>query len=641
MRKNARGDLVEIVSFMRKYTINAVFFLAILFFLVSLALSARGEAFTHAFYDPIRTTASRNEVVIVGIDDASLEAFGAWPWSREVFASLSNVLRAAGARVVVYDILFLEPRIGDQLFKEELSKSERTTFFAAKVENGEYLSSYLVDSVSSSYVLPAIANVIPDRDGKVRRYSSPYISNTVTCTYSLAQSAFITYTHTSSEGCSQSDYFRYPEKITTYSLVDVVSGNLPKEALKDKVVFVGSVSLGLDDYFIGMHGGKVPGVYVHASMFTSMLNAVQDRPISKTLGVILISFFSCIGLACIHLLRTVIGQTVSIISICVGGVLLATTLFSLGWIVPFPWMMGSLFYGAGYMTLARFIRERRKNERIENIFSKYVHKDVLKKLMESGSEIKLGGEKKKITVLFSDIRGFTTLSEKVSPEKLTSILNDYFSAMTPHVLEERGTIDKFIGDAIMAFWNAPLPVSHHEVHAVRAAIRMHRALDAFNKEQGTSLAVGIGIHTGFAVVGNIGGKDRVNYTILGDTVNLASRLEGITKRYGVATIVTQEVLDMVHDSDILFRKLDVITVVGKATPTVLYEAREVSYTNHKTIEGYEEALSFYQAGAFDRAEPLFKKLASEGDAPSEKMLLRIPEARGKNEWDGVWRFDHK
>jgi adenylate cyclase len=268
-----------------------------------------------------------------------------------------------------------------------------------------------------------------------------------------------------------------------------------------------------------------------------------------------------------------------------------------------------------------------------------VHKDVLKELVASGG-VMLGGEKRDITVLFSDLRGFTTFSEHMTPEALTSLLNEYLTAMSPVILEKKGTIDKFIGDAIMAFWNAPLKVAHHEEAAVLAALHMQKALKQFNQVHNATLAMGIGVHTGNAVVGNVGSLDRVNYTALGDTVNIGSRVESLTKKYGVEVMATGEVRDKVAHSDIAFRKLEVVMVKGKSTPTTLYEAVFKEEKRDDLWNLYEEALTFYEKGELDAAKALFEQGKNKGDISAAKILERI-DAIDRSTWDGVYRWDEK
>lgn len=613
--------------------------LVIILVFLGLALSPKGKELTDQSYDIVRTTPSRNEAVIIAIDDKSLQAFGAWPWNREVFAHLNEKVSSYHAKSLLYDVLFLEPRAGDDVFKKSLAESTIPIALAAKLENGRYLSSYL--AASSTYA--ALVNVSPDNDGKVRKYALPSKLDKG-CIEDLSSLGFALATFKKQVSCTdelQTSMFRYPAGITTYSLSDVVLGKIPEKNFLGKTVFVGATSLDLLDTFVGMQGEKISGVSVHASMFVSKLNSVHDRKLTDLELILFIIFVGGLGGLLFCLAKTLVRQITALIGVTIFIIVLAAVLFSKGLLIPWPLSIAMVLLLAGYLTLFNIIEEKRINAQVENLFSKYVHKDVLKELMKSPTSINLQGEKRDLTILFSDLRGFTTISEKMEPEKLTSLLNDYLSAMTPCVLTEKGTIDKFIGDAVMAFWNAPLSVDDHPTKAVRSALMMERALEEFNKTHDTPLAVGIGIHRGNVIVGNVGSVDRVNYTILGDAVNLASRIEGLTKKYGVTCIVTDSVRDSVSDPSVLFRKLDIITVKGKTEPTILYEAMSHSEHKEKVIKHYEQAFGFYQKGEFASAEKLFTSLLDGGDKPSRTMLERIPLLKQQEYWDGVWHFDEK
>lgn len=612
-----------------------IFGFLIIFCIVFLILgSVRGKNITNQFFDPLRTTDEREDVIIVGIDDKSLQSIGAWPWDRKVFASLTKKLNDFGARTVVYDVLFLEPRAGDAEFKDIIGFVKTPVILGSKLENDKYLASHL--TLSS-----ALINVEPDSDGKVRRYPTSFLNNGI-CVYPLARSAFNIAIFNKESNCDtvSATMFRYLTKVPIYSVVDIISGKIPADKIKGKTVFVGSVSLDLLDHFVGMTGEKVPGVFVHASVLTSLLNKVNDRNTNTSETIFLILAYMLVTGLLMYRLKNIIGQIVSLIILIASAALLSVFLFSLEIQIPTPWILLTIFLTGGYITLYRFIKEQKKNAYIQSIFAKYVHKDVLKELMESSSSINFAGEKREISVLFSDIRGFTTFSEKMTPEELTKLLNAYLSAMTPVILEEKGTIDKFIGDAIMAFWNAPLYVENHTTHAVKAAIGMQQALADFNKNNNTELAMGVGVNYGEVIVGNVGSLERVNYTVLGDAVNLASRVEGLTKKYGVLIIVTEEVKNLVNETDIIFRKLDVITVKGKSKPTILYEVQKKSLIVSEIFKKYENAFTNYQAGRFDEAEIVFTELSSNGDGPSKTMLERIPNLKNTN-WDGIWHFDEK
>ncbi len=615
-----------------------IIFLSFLF-----STSSRGKLLTNQTFDVLRTTSSRNDVVIIGIDDKSLQALGAWPWNREVFSRLTDRISSYDAKVLVYDVLFLEPREGDNAFKISLSTSQIPVILASKIDNQNHLSSFLVNTSTSTH--SAFANVSPDSDGKVRFYTLSQILHG-SCLYSLSDIAFnIATFKNNAKNDPRCDtalgMFRYPEKITTYPLIDVLNGEIPRDAFTNKTIFVGATALDLLDNFVGMDGEKIPGVYVHASQLISRLNNVNDTPLTSGSTV---AWFSIIGL-CVGVLfsrmKTLKGQLITLITFVIATTVLSVMLFDSGVITPWLVTVFMMLLIAGFVTLLHTMEERKKNAYIESIFAKYVHKDVLKELMKSSAKIRLDGEKKDMTILFSDLRGFTTLSENLEPEELTTLLNGYFSAMTPCILEEKGTIDKFIGDAIMAFWNAPLPVKDHPLHAVKSALLMEKALAKFNKTHHATLAIGIGIHRGEVIVGNVGSLERVNYTVLGDAVNLASRIEGLTKKYGVTCLITEDVKKDIQDESIMFRKLDVITVKGKSEPTILYEVSFKDSNLEEIYTKYGEAFALYEKRDFDAAEELFTALSLRGDKPSATMLKRIPVLQTMEGFDGVWHFDEK
>lgn len=612
---------------------------AILLFLVT--TSTRGREFTQQFFDGIRVTKDRDEVVVIGIDDKSLQSLGAWPFDRKIFADLTERLDTYGAKVIVYDVLFLEPRSGDEVFKNVLEKVTTHVVLASKLEKEVYFSSFLVDG-KNSFITSALSNVQPDRDGKLRKYPLTTTHNEK-CVVGLGQEAFRIFTFKTNEPCvsNSSKSIRYPQGVATYSLVDVLDGVVPSEKIKNKAVFIGSVSLDLEDTFVGMRGEKIPGVNFHASVFTSLLNKEGDRELGKGEIALLLLLFIVLTYVSQYYIRSIFGQIGMLLVLILLATVTSYGFFINHVVVPVPFLLISILVTAGYMTLVRFVQERKRSEHVQALFSKYVHKDVLKELMKSSASLNFSGERRDMSILFSDIRGFTSFSETMTPEELTTLLNAYLSAMTPPILNERGTIDKFIGDAVMAFWNAPLYVNDHATHAVKAALGMQKALADFNDKHKTTLAMGVGVNRGEVTVGNVGSQERVNYTVLGDAVNLASRIEGLTKRYGVLVIVTEAVKEVVHDKGILFRKLDMITVKGKAKPTLLYEARYRTRDDEIIFARYEEGFELYKHGKVKLAREIFEELAEKGDGPSELLLSRLEAIANHENWDGVWHFDEK
>jgi len=226
------------------------------------------------------------------------------------------------------------------------------------------------------------------------------------------------------------------------------------------------------------------------------------------------------------------------------------------------------------ITVYRVLTEQREKKYIRQTFSKFVSKSVVDELLKDPDKLKLGGEKKILTVLFSDIRGFTTISERLTPEALVEHLNEYLQAMTDIVFKYLGTLDKYVGDEIMAFWGAPIPQEDHAVLAARASVEMMRVLGELNRkwvaEGKPELHIGIGLNTGDMVVGNMGSSSRMDYTLMGDNVNLGARLEGTNKVYGTNIIISEATYEYVKDH-IVARELDLIRVKGKELPVKIYE----------------------------------------------------------------------
>jgi adenylate cyclase len=222
--------------------------------------------------------------------------------------------------------------------------------------------------------------------------------------------------------------------------------------------------------------------------------------------------------------------------------------------------------------------EQREKKYIRQTFSKFVSKSVVDELLKDPDKLKLGGEKKILTVLFSDIRGFTTISERLTPEALVEHLNEYLQAMTDIVFKYLGTLDKYVGDEIMAFWGAPIPQDDHAVLAARAAVEMMHVLDGLNKKWATEgkpeLHIGIGLNTGDMVVGNMGSSSRMDYTLMGDNVNLGARLEGTNKIYNTGIIISEATYEYVKEH-IIARELDLIRVKGKELPVKIYELVDI------------------------------------------------------------------
>ncbi len=284
---------------------------------------------------------------------------------------------------------------------------------------------------------------------------------------------------------------------------------------------------------------------------------------------------------------------------------------------------------------------------IHESFKKYLSKELIDELMADPTKLKLGGERRKVTVFFSDIRGFTTIAESMSAEELVHIMNDYFEAMSDIIMDSRGLIEKYIGDAIVAFWGAPVSNENQAQDACRSALKMMNALKILSQKWKTEnihhlFNIGVGINTGEVIVGNMGSVKRLNYSIVGDNVNFTSRLEGLNKIYGTNIIISDSTAKEISGFDEFFvRDLDTVIVKGKKEPRHIFELM-VKPLSPDILTNFKKGKEFYQKGEWDHAIAQFKKSA-EFDPPSKLFLERCQEflLNPPQDWDGVYEFKTK
>lgn len=350
-------------------------------------------------------------------------------------------------------------------------------------------------------------------------------------------------------------------------------------SVKDKILLIASYSsTGIATDEKKSPYGATFGIEHHANAINTILN--QDflhklTDFQNILIMLVIAVFLGFIVPKLSIVISLVITSLFIISYAVVSYLLFD-LSSIVTALSTPLIQTALTYSM--LVTYRVVNEQQEKKYIRQTFSKFVSKSVVDELLKDPSKIKLGGDKKILTVLFSDIRGFTSISEKLTPEELVEHLNIYLQGMTDIVINTDGTLDKYIGDAIMAFWGAPIEMDDHPLKACKAAIEMMEALKVMNhrweKEGKPVLDIGIGINTGDMVVGNMGSSSRMDYTLMGDNVNLGSRLEGTNKFYGTHIIISEFTYQYVKD-DVIVRELDLIRVKGKALPVKIYELVDI------------------------------------------------------------------
>jgi adenylate cyclase len=427
--------------------------------------------------------------------------------------------------------------------------------------------------------------------------------------------------------------------------VDVLEGRVPPERIKGKLVLIGTSAVGLNDLKTTPVSRAMPGVEIHAQVIESALtHAVLSEP---SYGFA-IEFFAAIVLGILVMIFA--PQFGPIVLVAIGA-LFATLLIGTSWYFyqhyrllidfTYPLMSTTAIYLA--LIFFSFVREQKQRRQIRSAFGQYLSPALIEQLANSPEKLVLGGEEREMTIMFSDVRGFTTISEsyKNDPQGLTALMNRFLTPLTNAILERKGTIDKYMGDAIMAFWNAPLDDRQHQLNACEAAVNMLERIDELNalreseaKEGGHAyipLNVGVGLNTGVCVVGNMGSDLRFDYSVLGDSVNLASRLEGQSKEYGFPIIVGSRTALAVKDKFAIL-ELDFIMVKGKKEPEVIYaiagrddvaQSGRFQRLRNLTIE----MLACYRNRDWEGALAAIERGRTTDDAHALELLYNLYEVR--------------
>lgn len=687
-----------------------------------------------------------NSVVIVDIDEKSLNELGQWPWPRNVVAQLIKNIHAAGAKSIGFDVVFAEedrtspkqfvdeivsnlglkiPPEDIQTFKQDdalnhdlilgntvadapvvlgyvfqtvndgLKKANENPFPSCniKVEPTEihYHDLTLIPAYRATINVFDIAqaetegffNVFPDPSGTVRKVplfmfmdGVPYPSLALEMLrmglgvegVTIHASHWKRGEKNGLLGLTLADRFiptdelgqvtiNFRGTLKTFpyiSALDILKKR-SLESLKNKYVLIGTSAAGLLDLRATPFSNVYPGVEVHANLIDNILG---NDPFT-------------------HDIYTEIGLTYT--SIIVGGLLLSALLaFSsplIGGAGGMIFIVLYLFYGNYHVfflqnqmvgityplitvmtiflvvTNFNYFFEGREKRFIQGAFSHYVSPSVVGELMQFPEKLSLAGEQKQLTIFFSDIRGFTSISEKMDSEELGKFMNEYLTAMSAIIMEHKGTVDKYIGDAVMAIWGAPLDDANHAANAVRASLnsieRLKELRTVWESKGLPFIDIGIGLNTGIASVGNFGSMQRFDYTVLGDNVNLASRLEGSNKTYGTNIIISEHTKEAIGDA-FFCRFVDLVRVKGKKLPVRLYEPLmegSPPESLRREVEQFELSIKYYQDKNFDGAETILDNLIQANPLKLYSLYLARIETFRKSPppdgWDGIFVFTAK
>ena len=631
-----------------------------------------------------------------------------WPWPREVYAPLLQFMQRAGAKVVTFDVLYTEASIygvdDDQSFANAIKhtplvlpiflgeQSQQQSHWLKNLPQSpvkikgldiwqKHADLRAISKTQASFPVERLAKEAhflsyvdekPNADGVFRRASLFRIfDNQIIPSMSLAsllldkKDANFTFDNglfyqgkkipTDNFGQLILKFRGDSETHETFSAAAIIQSELHLQAgeqsaidpaiFKDKYVFFGFSAPGLKDLRATPVSGDYPGVEVHATALDNLLAGDSIKEFSTW-----ITFFTALILA-------IFASYLLIQSKRVLSLVLLFFVFT-----PLPFLIGFAAYYFNYnwsiwfveiaiilalvnSVVLKYVTEGKDRRAIQNMFQRYLSKDYIEILKKNPELLRLGGETRELTIFFSDIQGFTTISEKLTPEQLVQFLNSYLTDMTDIITDEGGTLDKYEGDAIIAFTNAPLTQEDHAVRMCRSVLKCQRRLAAqreeFYQQTGAWIYNRIGIHSGAVVVGNFGSKTRFNYTMLGDAANLAARLEGANKFFGTYTMISEATKQQTND-EFIWRETGTIKVVGRNTSVTVYELLGFKGESLPIeMETFNHGLALYKQGKLTEAAAIFETLKD--DSVARVYLKRCLKEKDVSmlDWNGVWVLDEK
>ena len=641
------------------------------------------------------------DICFIELDQASLdwasEEMGwAWPWPRSAYGDIVNYFTMANANSLVFDVLFTEPSVygpeDDQAFAEACEKNGKV--IQTIYEDGNTGKSlYPVSPIKEATAGFGVINSAMDDDDIIRRAKLFFNIDGKTFT-SLGYEAFLSgffkdleEANSQNQDISQltidtfstnfsfleddgSVYLRFQSSIDDYlpyrasdileSYYAILRGEeplIPPENFEDTYTFFAFYAPGLFDICSVPNNQVYPGVGVHITLLDNLLNQQFITKSPWYISLIWILILSVLGTLTVLISEKQKSTKKTMLSIIlipsfIVGVIIGASfgLFILGFWIPLIIPLFAYLFSFFGCFIFSYSQEGKQRRFIKSAFSQYVSPTVIENLIQNPSSLKLGGEKRRLSIFFSDIQGFTSISENIPPEELTEFLNDFLSEMSNIILKYGGTIDKYEGDAIVAFWNAPTNVENHEICALEAALECQNLLEnmraTYTYRLGSPVYMRIGLNTGDAVVGNLGSRERFDYTMIGDSVNLAARLEGLNKEFGTYTMCSKNLKEAAEkiNPSLLWRELGRVAVVGKKTAVTVYEPlSKAFYSENKNVfDIFDQGRELFYKGNFKEAKELFSSI-QEQDNPAaayvkkcEKLINQFSNDSSLENWKGIW-----
>lgn len=651
------------------------------------------------------TSIKDSPIVLVTIDDQSLLSLEKkWPFPRTYFAKAIENLSAAGAGFIILDVEFTEPSITNPFDDYQLAQAIQK--FPRVVLAGKLVTEYHRTGTINQYPLKPLpellaagarwgyANILLDEDGFLRRYSVlqplhgttyfPLAVEALAAIQKVPQQTAIfdaqgrlvigkIHIPVASDGSILINYSGAAQHFPTYSFANILDDaqfSLPDAAedtdifeqykaagiFKKKIVIIGASADELQDNrltpFFNYNGSRrlMPGPEIHANALQTILSGDYIVPSPRWLAPLIILALGLIGLIISAGLRPIWGLLTGLVFVlCYAG---GAYLIFAQWNLWLPVVAPLINFGACYIfkIVHKIIQEQHEKGRYRKTFQQYVARSVVDAMLNSGQLPQFGGERKTLTVLFSDIRAFTSYSEKYPPEIVVQRLTEYLSSMVDVIFQHGGTLDKFVGDEIMALYGAPYYFENHAERACETALDMVARLRALQKSWSEKAVeyfqIGIGINTGKVIVGNLGSIQLFDYTVIGDEVNLGARLEGANKHYSTTIIISDATYQEVKDVAIV-RELDLVRVKGKKHPVKIYELRGMhslpSIEKELIVDVYSYALELFKQRKWSLALKEFRRVLRyfPSDGPSRVYTVRclefIEQPPAEN-WDGVFEF---